>query len=172
MSHSNHQDGGSPTPIIGGLSAPELAVLARIQKGDANNLLYPAKVVEEAKDPSSPLHKRFDWDDTSAGEKYRLMQARALIACVKITYPDMEPVRYYPHIRTDQNGYRRIEQVIKVEQLRKSFLCQFATDIEMLIAKYRNFADLSGELQSLDKLLQKVQRKVDTKAGPKRKKAA
>jgi len=45
--------------------------------------LYPADVVNAARSPSSPLHPYFDWDDSSAAEKYRLDQARALIRSVQ-----------------------------------------------------------------------------------------
>lgn len=172
MTKHLQEEGESITVIIDGLTDAELSELERIKKKDSNGLLHPEKVLQEAQSSANPLHGRFKWDDAEAGNRYRLAQARALIACVKVVYPNREPVRYYPYVRTDQKGYRTMSEVVHVEELRKSYLCQFATDIESLINRYRNFADLSGELQSLDKLLQKVQRKVDAKAAPKRKKAA
>lgn len=39
-------------------------------------------IVEFARDPKCPIHKYFDWDDTSAAHKYRLQQARKMINCV------------------------------------------------------------------------------------------
>lgn len=36
-------------------------------------------VLDAAKDPASVLHSYFDWNDQSAGEKYRLMQAGGMI---------------------------------------------------------------------------------------------
>ena len=46
---------------------------------DQHGALTPVLVVDAARDPEHPLHSRFDWDDTSAGHKYRLAQAGALL---------------------------------------------------------------------------------------------
>jgi hypothetical protein len=40
-------------------------------------------VVEAARDPEHPWHDRIDWDDLTAGQHWRLMQARALIRSVR-----------------------------------------------------------------------------------------
>lgn len=50
--------------------------------------LTPALVVEEARDPESPLHGRFEWDDGEAAEQYRQIQARRLIRLVRVTYSE------------------------------------------------------------------------------------
>jgi hypothetical protein len=44
----------------------------------------PEAVVSAARDPDHPLHKHFDWDDQSAGHKFRITQAAALIRRVKL----------------------------------------------------------------------------------------
>lgn len=54
------------------------------ERGD----LTPPLVVEAAADPESPLHSRFDWDDKTAGAKWRLEQAAALIRSVRIVYAE------------------------------------------------------------------------------------
>jgi hypothetical protein len=51
---------------------------------DQDGILRPESVVAAAKDPASPLHNYFTWDDVEAAHKYRLDQARALIRSVKI----------------------------------------------------------------------------------------
>ena len=51
---------------------------------EANGELTAEGVVKEAKKKRSPLHGQFEWDDTKAGHKYRLVQARTLIRSVKI----------------------------------------------------------------------------------------
>jgi hypothetical protein len=47
--------------------------------------LTPAIVVEEASDPNHPWHDEFVWDNDVAGERYRINQARRLIARVRVT---------------------------------------------------------------------------------------
>lgn len=48
--------------------------------------LNPALVVDVARDPTHPLHVRFDWNDSTAAEKYRRQQAHKLIRSVRVTY--------------------------------------------------------------------------------------
>jgi len=50
----------------------------------AGGVLYPADVVEAARNPNSAMHSQFEWDDSEAAEAYRLQQARALIRRVKV----------------------------------------------------------------------------------------
>jgi hypothetical protein len=48
--------------------------------------LTPANVVDAARDPNHPLHNRFQWNDSVAGEAYRKIQARALIRTVRCSF--------------------------------------------------------------------------------------
>ncbi len=52
---------------------------------DANNgKLTAEQVVQAAKDPNSPLHDQFLWNDKKAAHKQRLDTARQLIRSVKV----------------------------------------------------------------------------------------
>jgi hypothetical protein len=51
-----------------------------------NGSLEPETVVAQAKKIRSPLHNCFEWDDTIAGHKYRLVQARELIRSMRKVY--------------------------------------------------------------------------------------
>lgn len=154
------EHGAAVTVVIDGIRDVELHELERIKQQDTDGLLHPEAVVAAASSASSPLHHRFEWDDSEAGRKFRLAQARALIKCVHVTYPDMTPVRYYPHVRSDRRGYRRVTEVLHIEQLKQSYLHQFSTDIQTLINKYQAFAELSGEVKDLTKVLSRVQKKI------------
>lgn len=46
--------------------------------------LTAGDVLEEASEPESPLHTFFEWDDSEAAERYRLVQAAGLIRSVKV----------------------------------------------------------------------------------------
>lgn len=59
-------------------------ILLRIRE-DAG-ILTAGVVVEAARDEGHPLHDRFEWDDTVAGERFRESQARALIRSVRVEY--------------------------------------------------------------------------------------
>jgi hypothetical protein len=49
-----------------------------------HGVLRAEDVVQAARDPASPLHDRFEWDDEKAAEQHRLAQARTLIRTVTI----------------------------------------------------------------------------------------
>lgn len=64
------------------------------------------EILEDAKDVDAPYHEYFDWEDSSAAEKYRIAQARQLIASiveVKIIHEEEVPVRVFVNV-VDENG--------------------------------------------------------------------
>ena len=61
-----------------------MAIREELEKLGTETLLTPETVVEAARNPRSPLHSQFEWDDGAAGESYRLQQARALIKRVRV----------------------------------------------------------------------------------------
>lgn len=63
-----------------------LELLRKECKGE----LTPRDVVNDARNPNSPLHSHFEWDDSEAAEAYRLQQARNLIRSVVAIYVDDE----------------------------------------------------------------------------------
>jgi len=71
---------------------------------DQRGLLTPALVVDAARDETHPLHTRFDWDDTTAAERWRTQQAADLIRSVRVTYA------------TTPNGPRDVRAFVAVRQ--------------------------------------------------------
>ena len=74
-------------------------------------VLTPDVVLKDAKNPKSVLHAAFDWDDRRAAHRYRLHQARVLIANVQYVYKVGEvnqAAPYYvrnPEAGTKDQGY-------------------------------------------------------------------
>jgi hypothetical protein len=52
---------------------------------DSAGRLSPAEVVKAARDPKSPMHGYFTWDDSEAARMFREDQARTLISEFEIT---------------------------------------------------------------------------------------
>jgi len=96
----------------------EIAVALRDLESKAGKLL-PADVVEAARDPMSPLHGQFEWDDSAAAEAYRLQQAGDLIRRVKITLTvEDKPVRVVRYVSTQQeapSSYRVVTRAPMVD---------------------------------------------------------
>lgn len=83
--------------------------LERIRRANGDRL-DAKQVVEEARPKGAPLHDRFTWDDSKAGEQWRIREARDLIRSVRIlvvgskTEPayvnvKIEDVQYYQAVR-------------------------------------------------------------------------
>lgn len=95
------------------MANPEIVEILRDLEKDSGRLV-PGDVVEAARDPDSPLHSHFTWDDTEAADKYRLQQAGVLIRSVKleITVRDipLSVVGYVrdPDLDTHTSGYRNV----------------------------------------------------------------
>lgn len=56
------------------------------------------EVVRVARDRSSPIHKYFEWDDTEAAKKWRMHQARMLIASLYVEIESGENVKAYESV--------------------------------------------------------------------------
>ena len=56
-----------------------------------DNALHAEDVVAAARDPLSPLHSKFQWDDSKAAHRYRLWQARQIIASERSSCLMVEP---------------------------------------------------------------------------------
>jgi hypothetical protein len=71
--------------------------------------LSPTDVLAEAAATDSPLHEFFEWNDTVAGEMYRLDQARTLIRRVKfeviVDEVTVRSVRYISEPNDDKSMY-------------------------------------------------------------------
>jgi hypothetical protein len=50
----------------------------------AGKVLRPEDIIEDARDPKSPLHDSFEWDDSKAAHAYRMEQARRLIREIRV----------------------------------------------------------------------------------------
>lgn len=118
----------------------------------AHRELTPQLVVEVARDPANPLHDRFEWDDSVAGEKYRLSQARQLIRSVRVTEvveDGIERVRAFHSVtRADRTTYVPIEELQQDDFAARLLLRQAEFDWRNLLRRYQHleaFLDMVRE---------------------------
>lgn len=94
--------------------------------------ITPSQVLIAAKDPDSPLHGCFEWDDSAAAEWYRRDQARVLIRSVKIDINyETKTVRTVAYVRDpsrdpNESGYVSVAKVkTDDDQARDVLLAEF-----------------------------------------------
>jgi hypothetical protein len=134
-----------------------------------DGLVHPQAVVEAARDPASPLHALFEWDDAKAAEEYRIQTARTIIR--SITYRvmalgksvnDYQPmfVRYQENEdgQPGRSGYGNVVKVLGDEDLRKKLLDQARRELDAWIRRYETLAALANAMGPARELLDQVKK--------------
>ena len=114
---------------------------------DRKGELTTERIVETARNETSPLHKYFEWSDNTASELYRLQQARHIINhVVEIVVVGTEQVkqRSFFSIETSnrKTAYVTIKQAIETESYRKQLLGRAIVQLENLTITLRMFKDV------------------------------
>lgn len=141
------------------------AELKRLVATDGEGFLSPERVLQEAVDESSPLHDYFEWDDTEAARKFRLVQAGLLVRRVRVevlihrrearvisgTIVRIEggqrriPMFASPRgSRGRGGGYRLTEEVIDDPVLVSDLEDTLRTELGALILRLQSFSDAAA----------------------------
>lgn len=127
---------------------------AKVYKEIGSKNVTPEKILEKARDENSELHKCFEWDDSVAAEKWRLVQARQIIQLI-VTVPDKkeEPPKRVFQISSEKNTYQPMSFFVKNED-EATILLQRA--IEELRAFEKRYSSLKGELEEVFEAIEKI----------------
>ena len=118
----------------------------------------PEQVLDKARDKKSELHKCFDWDDSSAAEKYRLYQARKVInhlivVTQDVDEPDKEPIQFRVMLKNEQtkeSGYKQTIVMVRDEDEYKKLLDQAYKELHAFKQKYQCLSELSEIFALID----------------------
>ena len=145
-------------------------VIDEILRVEEEEGLNAENLLEVAKNKKNSLHELFDWDDSSAGEKYRLQQARILINEVKIIVNDKElyafenvQVSISTKSGTPNNItsriYKPIGEIMDKEEYRKQVLSSALSNMGYWKEKYVEYNELKPIFVSLNKVKKKLDKK-------------
>lgn len=120
----------------------------------------PKLIVKDAKPPNSPLHKYFEWDNTQAADRYRLSQARQLIASVHVQTLDSKtlatPVRAFVNIipteNEDNRQYESITRVMATSDGRRKLLAKAKTELQDWQKRYAALEEFSAVFDAIAKI--------------------
>lgn len=120
--------------------------------------ITPQDVLDDAKNPNSPLHSFFEWSDSEAAQQYRLQQARGLIRAVVAVYTsDDAPAqrqKAYVHIADNQAPhYRETTHALSQKKTRELVLKRAWQELQQWKARYKDlaeFARLVGVIEALE----------------------
>lgn len=128
----------------------------------AEDGLTPSNVVEDAKDPTSPLHALFEWNDAKAAERQRLDTARLVIRSRAIVMHSEVVTLRIPFYTRDPEKPSRTQGYISTLSLRDN--PQAARDkviaetarAESSLLRARGFAQVLGQEGPFNDLLDRL----------------
>ena len=137
-----------------------MSVLSELQAiEESTGILQPKNVVVWAKKhPKSDLYNQFDWDDKSAAGKYRIWQARQLIA-IQITVMKGKKsdinISAFISLTSDrqEGGYRSMVSVLSDGEMREQMLMDAKAEMEVFKRKYKQLVELTKVFDAIDLVL-------------------
>lgn len=117
--------------------------------------LNKADIVQFARENTdSVLHTQFEWDDSIAAEKHRLLQAGNIVR-LHVTVLKQAPtkIRAFVSIAEDRvsgGGFRDIQSVLTTPELRAQLLMQAYADLASFRRKYAALEELSRVFAEID----------------------
>lgn len=142
-------------------SVPE-PMIERLKEMAKENgdLLKPEDVLEEARNPKSPLHIRFEWDDTEAAEKYRMIQARAMVSiCVEVAPGSNVPRKVFVSLKSDRangGGYRTAVSVLSSGALQRQLLEDALEQMDYFRQKFHQLQQLSSVMKAMERAAEEL----------------
>jgi len=126
--------------------------------------LEPKQVIEAARDPASPLHSYFEWDDRVAAERYRENQARTLIRSVTVTIVSEGQTFAVPCYVRDptadhrEQGYVELAKIKTGTEHARDVLDQEVARVEATLARARSVAIVLGLSEEIEEMIQRAAR--------------
>lgn len=132
----------------------KMGILLGLRRDDGT--LRPLDIVEAARTDDHPLHGEFEWDNSVAGQKYRLHQAEQLIRTVVVKVKeDSEPIRMFVSLREDREqgtGYRTVVDVLTDDDKTAQLLNETRKDAAVLLKKLAGLQKVAGSKQDTERL--------------------
>lgn len=155
-------------------------VIFAIQQRDGK--ATPQAILEEAKDPSSPLHAHFDWNDKTAAEAHRLHTAgrlvRSIVYDVKVIEGDPTTVKKYQpmfvHVQEEEetagtSGYVRFTDAFSSKDLRAQIIENARSEFASWLRRYQTLEALTEVIPLAKKIDERLKRIRVGKRRPKKK---
>lgn len=135
--------------------------------------LTAENVLRKASKKSSALYEFFDWNDSSAGEKWRLQQARSLINEIKIVVEDkvlyaFESVNVFVDDKKDSNKkpskfgdreYKNIVEIMDNEDYRGQLIHRALAEVSYWKERHEELTELSSIFDTVETEKKKWQNK-------------
>lgn len=141
--------------------ASEVGARIDLLRQQCSGEITPRDVVDDARNPNSPLHSFFEWDDSSAAEQYRLSQARCLIRSVVAVYtqPDKPAVRTRMYVHINEPGaqhYREVSHAMSRSETRNAVLRRAWRELQAWRKRYAILKEFSDLIEVIDEKMKRA----------------
>lgn len=133
------------------------AELERLEKKHGH--ISPQIVLDSSRKENAPLHKCFEWNDTTAAEKYRLTQAGQIINNLVVVldeYEHHEPVRAFVNVVKNAPArageFLHISSAMQEDESREIILANALRELKEFEKKYKELGELAGIFSEIGKL--------------------
>lgn len=141
--------------------------LERIRESTGGEL-QAEDVVEAARDPRSPLHSLFEWDDSAAAERYRQQQARGVIRRLRVVYqeaseqPKVVRLAYVSPQQVKHPGYVDPDEAMADPVKRDGIVRNAIAALEGWLSRYRtlDIAELQTIVNKIESEVRKLKREL------------
>lgn len=139
------------------------AVIAEFKAIRAREPLTAAAVLKRARDPKNPLHRFFEWDDSAAAERFRLIQASRLVRDVRLVIDtpsgEQRSVRAFLHVVTDRGHcYEPTLEVMESPRLSAQVIDEIRQSLDHLQRKMETYEELRDARRLVVKASKKLPR--------------
>jgi hypothetical protein len=137
-------------------------VKARLEAIARNNggVLRPFDVVQDARQPDSPLHELFEWDVEEAAQEHWMHTARRIIASVKVNITTetivLKAPAYVrdPRLHGREQGYLETIKLRTEHEIAKEVLAGEVQNVISALRRARNVAAALEMEDEIDRLME------------------
>lgn len=137
-------------------------VKARLEAIARNNggVLRPFDVVQDARQPDSPLHELFEWDVEEAAQEHWMHTARRIIASVKVNITTetivLKAPAYVrdPRLHGKEQGYLETIKLRTEHEIAKEVLAGEVQNVISALRRARNVAAALDMESEIDRLME------------------
>lgn len=139
-----------------------------LRLGAAERPVDKKELLDASRSKDAPLHDQFEWDDSIAGENYRLEQARWLIQSVKIIPlvdgEDASPVRALTSIVVEreseddpiERGFMFMPSAMAKQNTADQVVNNALNSLETWVRIYGNYERLKSAASVVAKLIEEI----------------
>jgi hypothetical protein len=127
------------------------------------------EIVRAARDPASPIHRAFEWDDKIAADQHRLQQACRLVDSIMVVdpdHPEVPPHHAFVNITLStgegtERGYVPVQIMLADPAMREQHLFNVLRDTEAQLSRFSDFEGIEALKVRVERERQRVKKRIE-----------